>query len=415
MVAHPKAIEKAFTEFEELYKRFRPVEGSVLTSGFAFVIGGVPKSIGLETGEDLAAFQAFAHRLRGLDPELAPTISTDWFHDRLVGLVMLHQRPDGAAAKDIVEILTSGAALPVETWAVYRPVYEAYLSEGPLELGPLTIEPWNEKEAVAKYPRLAKSNRKLWQSNPEVVARVEVNAREHERALELADELFRPADDILRFTQDARGQMAPATLFHDEAKNLTEAVLVSPTRDERNIQHKRFKVGAHVTKGRVADPARGHDWLWSLIGKHPQSKLEEKVMTAVRWAAQAEHDPDPSRAIVMYTFAFEALLQQRSGFVTPSITAHISEMLAFLIVEPTLDVDARREARLNVESEFQGIYKNRSGVAHGGETMLDWDQVEKPRDMLHRLITRIAKDPDMRTMSDTDKLVAWVKAKKYAA
>ena len=98
--------------------------------------------------------------------------------------------------------------------------------------------------------------------------------------------------------------------------------------------------------------------MWNLFDDNDLNEMECRLKEAIIWTAKATHENDDSIAYVECFLALEAILMEQDGFINKSITAQISEYVAFLLCKEL-------DKRIALEKKLKQLYKIRSAIAHG--------------------------------------------------
>ena len=98
--------------------------------------------------------------------------------------------------------------------------------------------------------------------------------------------------------------------------------------------------------------------VWELMEKQYLNDMETRVKEAIIWISEATHQNDDAIAYMQCFLALEAILMEQDGFINKSITAQISEYVAFIIGKD-------KDERISFEKEIKDLYSIRSSIAHG--------------------------------------------------
>ena len=98
--------------------------------------------------------------------------------------------------------------------------------------------------------------------------------------------------------------------------------------------------------------------VWELMENKNLNDMEMRIKEAIIWLSEAAHQNDDGIAYMQCFLALEAILMEQDGFINKSITAQISEYVAFLL-------GIEREERIRIEKEMKELYSIRSSIAHG--------------------------------------------------
>jgi hypothetical protein len=109
--------------------------------------------------------------------------------------------------------------------------------------------------------------------------------------------------------------------------------------------------------------------------------------------------------MVQFAFALEVLLGGDNSW-SGSTSARLAERTAFILGDSY-------EERVQIEKFIREIYRDRSGVAHGGEKRVSWARVLEASRLLHRLIVRLATEEPFVRFTSVKQLDNWVLRQKY--
>jgi hypothetical protein len=156
-----------------------------------------------------------------------------------------------------------------------------------------------------------------------------------------------------------------------------------------------------------SDSESGNDLLWKMLCADEKNNMQCRIFNAINWLGKAYNEEDENLSLVEIAFAFESLLQgDVKGMITPSITALLSEMYAFINGNT-------KEDRIQLEKEFKDFYGIRSGIAHGGKTKINYNAYQ-PFKMLTDTIRQLIINPLFKNCSSLDELNLVIKGMKYS-
>lgn len=98
--------------------------------------------------------------------------------------------------------------------------------------------------------------------------------------------------------------------------------------------------------------------IWDLLEKKYLNDMESRLKESIIWISEASHQNDDAIAYMQCFLALESILMEQDGFINKSITAQISEYVAFII-------GTGKNERISIEKEIKELYSIRSSIAHG--------------------------------------------------
>lgn len=236
---------------------------------------------------------------------------------------------------------------------------------------------------------------------------VKVEARENEKAKELAYEKMKKIEAVMRFFAAAYGEVYDIGVFDFRAYNVDSAYIFS----KENIGE-----SSHCS-GRFCDI----DWidfygkykqyldeLFKLIFKPDLSEMEKRILLAVTFCSRATFDRENAVGFLEAMMAIEALLQAGAGgLVTPSITYQITEYCAFLL-------HTKLEGRKKLDKIIRNMYEIRSKISHGKQDNIEKSDYEQLWYIATNLIIFFLADDTLKKMKKFSELQDYIKELKYS-
>lgn len=236
---------------------------------------------------------------------------------------------------------------------------------------------------------------------------VKVEARENEKAKELAYEKMKKIEAVMRFFAAAYGEVYDIGIFDFRAYNVDSAYIFS----KENIGE-----SSHCS-GRFCDI----DWidfygkykqyldeLFKMIFKPDLSEMEKRILLAVTFCSRATFDRENAVGFLEAMMAIEALLQANSeGLVTPSITYQITEYCAFLL-------HTKLEGRKNIDKIIRNMYSIRSKISHGKQDTIEKSDYEQLWYIANNLIIFFLSNDKLKNMKKFSELQDYIKELKYS-
>jgi len=241
----------------------------------------------------------------------------------------------------------------------------------------------------------------------EYLACISITAGEPEKAIQDADLLFEEFELMLKFfLQRAR--------FHDVGifnynHNTPERTYVFNNKEPVYVAYSgRGATNPIVLYQEDFDSEIMVNKLWGMIGNSKISKIQKRLLFAIKWIGQTHMENDHASSFIKFTIALEILLKNdEKGVVTPSIMAQISEACAILL-------GSDYEERSLIEKDVKYLYSIRSGIVHKGKNDINHNDLLLLYDLLMGLIVRLLNLSLFLGINSLDDLHTHLKKCKYS-
>jgi|GEM_PF-6445790 len=233
-----------------------------------------------------------------------------------------------------------------------------------------------------------------------------VEARDVEKAKELAYIKFRKLDNILKVFLQYK------TPFHDLG------VFGYKQREHLPVciyEKDNFKKGCSYSDGAgmyvcFADFIKEHPALEESISMmfcDTLPEMKKRIMLSLDFLGRACSEKDMSIAFLLNMMAIEALIQyQENNYLSPSITNQIIEVYTFLLAH---DYDKR----IAINTHFHELYRRRSAVAHGQNNIIDEVIFQTSKDYAFDLILNFLYDEKLKKINTIKELKHLVQDLKF--
>lgn len=360
--------------------------------------------------ENCRNFEDGVDALLRTDQKLQSSLSYKAFEEGVVAL-MRRTVPRGSAPtiSECEEMWSQFETMPVEEYQVIRPVHGVSLGATPkvLTLGSFRFFDvslhaneviTNERVGLPSWFRKDHSG---------ICVECRVMAREVDKALELADHLYRQLEMILtamiglryesyrvRILSVPLGSVLRHAMFTNRAV-LSGAERLDPTQV------------LHLDNPAFTSPGTALASLLSIPGAEGTS-LEHRIMRAVEWIGESLLDGSTAGAFIKSATALEVLLREdQEGPITPSIMAQLAECTAYILAQSS-------EQGVRTEREIKRLYGLRSKIVHSGADTVDVRDYHQFAHIALSLIWQILGDPRYRNMKSVKELHAFLKQQKYS-
>jgi len=235
---------------------------------------------------------------------------------------------------------------------------------------------------------------------------VKVEARENEKAKELAYEKMKKIEAVMRFFAAAYGEVYDIGIFDFRTYNVDSAYIFS----KENIGESSHCNGRFCDIDGVEfykEYKQYLDELFNLIFKPDLTEMEKRILLAVTFCSRATFDRENAVGFLEAMMAIEALLQANSeGIVTPSITYQITEYCAFLL-------NSKLEGRKRLDKIIRSMYTIRSKISHGKQDAIEKSDYEQLWYIATHLIVLFLSDEKLKNMRNFTELQDYIKELKY--
>jgi Apea-like HEPN len=123
---------------------------------------------------------------------------------------------------------------------------------------------------------------------------------------------------------------------------------------------------------------------------------------------EASQEVSTQSAFLKAAIALELLLVNKdSNYISPSITAKLSETVAMLL-------GATPEKRAELEKLTKKLYSTRSAVAHSGNSSVGWEELSHLLNIGPAAVHTLLGDEDLSKLQSIDEVLALLSRRKYS-
>lgn len=193
----------------------------------------------------------------------------------------------------------------------------------------------------------------------ECIVGVKVIARDEHKASEIAKNKFIDFEKIFQFCTKRNVNIAGSIFYvsRDNVRSIKigeDGIGSSSSVHPKSVWRTR-DIAELYTEMRDL----GISFVWELYSKISKNEIEERIISAILWTGMSNVEDDVNVKFMERCFAWEALLQGSTGFISPSITYHMSEMTAIILSN---DYYIRKAIKANCHKMYTDC---RSKLAHG--------------------------------------------------
>ena len=136
--------------------------------------------------------------------------------------------------------------------------------------------------------------------------------------------------------------------------------------------------------------------------------MEKRILLAIDWVGKGLSETEFSKAFIQLMFSIEALLNyQEKEIIQPSILNKISEFIA-------LSLGSDYYEKMKLESDFKRLYKIRSTIAHGNDTLVHKGDFNLLLSIVRDLLWEFLKNEELKELCKFKDYIGWIKKKKYS-
>lgn len=260
-------------------------------------------------------------------------------------------------------------------------------SKQPIIVSNFKLYSWPKHKKIIKtnYPLSFRGNSPSFYDEKKEITLVSViiEAKVSGRAHELAEDLFKRFENILRYLFSdpsySKAKTHDLGIFDFRKKDWSESYdlshsstggIFTPIGTSQNFK---FNSKTLVNKVHMRK-------IWSIVSKKNLSKIEIRLLNAIEWIGKAKHEIEKEKAFILYFFSIESLLNfTDNGLVTPSLTHQMKEYTAFILGK-------NKAERIEIDKNFSNLYGIRSSIVHGTLKEITKYEMEDVRDIAERLV-----------------------------
>jgi hypothetical protein len=362
--------------------------------------------------------------------EIKESISNKYFQNELRSIVLDCLKNGTIPTKETIDRLVKEIenVMPIQTWKVFRPLYGAkFSSSETLELGCYKVYSILEYHKMTPHPEFLTA---LSPNAPQhyLIISVKVDARDKDKANELACTKFHQFDNIIRYMLGSSNNSLDVGVFEYVGASIEKISLLSstdwhssstvnggfqpveldgkfPVCFEEMDQEPFSSMAEHYFK----NPQIGHEWIWEVVSMSSPTQLQKKLITAIEWVGKAIRDNDNARAFVQVVFALESIFtfKEQKVLVNPSIANQFAESVAFIL-------GTNLDERIDYEKQVKDIYGNRSAIAHGGSSSISDIELDEAISLIKRVILKMTTETKFKSMNFIEEFYKWMKQQKYS-
>jgi len=240
---------------------------------------------------------------------------------------------------------------------------------------------------------------------------VKVQAVDRDAALYLAKKVSRQTVDTLNFYANlGEGPPAEVLLFSEgRGPGVLYTFLFGEQPPAFQTPAERFGPYLKFSFHLPHLPGTGFERVSEMLAKAEKDRtaIEEKILSALRWAGRASVDPRREEAFLLFAISLESLLMKTEGD-----RAEITEKLA---LRGAHLVARNLQSRLTVYRDLKKLYGIRSKIVHSGSVDVGESQFNEIRHYGRLAVLTMLSSPMFRDMKTEEELANWFQQKLLEA
>lgn len=286
---------------------------------------------------------------------------------------------------------------------IISPVFGLKLELDSFTIGDVKLIKYSNSQFYEQWAETFENEKRI--ENPEIFPKIShdtvcleySDVLEVERAMEIAQQEFETALNILRYTV-SRNEFLNKHIFFDlfsgEDRRKYKRFMAVTENGEQSREHGRYDgpdepliLDAMWLKSANAE---GLNELSRIVSAPMLNKIEEMILRSVYWFGNYQSQKNLDNQLMSLAFSIESGMATSPG---DNITTMLSEGIAILLGKD-------KEERIMIRDDFKKLYDLRSKISHGSKTLLGINDISKMDDYARRLVKRLLELSSMYSTSD---------------
>ena len=377
--------------------------GSRQTFGFG------PEALNIVGDDNRRTFDQAINKL--METSVSGTLSKAKLTQLLVPTLQLKKKAASDFTKDDCDVFwKSIEAIPIVEHRVLREVFGASISNSsdPLNISCFTIYDWHRHKSLITGPHVTNDSWVWNESKHGLLAECKVQARDEQKALELADILFTKLESIIRFMIGHRTERFEFGILNYSGSRLSQHYMFNDEHFTAGNARKGPMEAIPLDDKYFSKPSPEFARLLGLLASQCNS-LERRILRSVEWTAQALIDPSPASAFIKAATSLEVLFSAtEKGVITPSIMSQISESCAHIL-------GTSPETCVDIEATVKRLYGIRSAVVHSGKDSVPEEDLATFIHIARSVAIELLANSRYLAIESIEKLHETLRIKKYRA
>jgi hypothetical protein len=392
----------------DLFVRGRPPQGTLLG---ARTYGGDEESSIALIGKNVKAFDLAVDELLPSLPNVKGTVSRKVCLDELIPRIREKKNSGKVFALDEAEQFENVICRqPICKFRVIRRIYGVALPHdgGTVSIGDFLIGFGRQLFGIVQKGSLLALTLKP-EDLDQLFIECTVEAREAERAVEIADSLFHRFELIFRVFIGRRNSHIEVGILNFIGPRIRGRFVIAD--NGQAVSHGSSLEGAFqpflLNDPRFPMPNGPFIRLFQLISRE-NSEFEKHVIRCAEWTGQAIADANAASALVKAAIALEVMFStNEKGVITPSIMAQIAESCAFLLCNEQI-------SPLEIEHDVRHLYGIRSSVVHSGKDSVEDNDLNWFIEICRSIVIVMLSKEEFADTKTMAKLTEYFKNRKYS-
>ncbi|GIC75347.1 HEPN domain-containing protein [Moritella sp. F3] len=371
---------------------------------------GLPnKRLNVVGHNNLLEFEELVNSLYEEEKDIFNSFSHKVFVKKLIATIGEAKFADEKITDEKVKALFRDLkATPLVDFSVYREIFGIAMNQnqkltfGNFEISHISLAKEHDfKESDHDFMFFGKE--------PEYLIKYNVNARDRDRAKEIADEAFQKFTLFLRYIIGTSNRKFEVGILHFSGSKVRKAY-ISSSDGQLNVESSRYGYVEPIPldNNYFSNSEVGYDKVWQLIDKR-QSKLEQRLATAIEWLGRSLQEDAIQAAFIEASIALESIFTySEKSIVSPSILSQISESTALLL-------GSDLSSRLEIEKHIKKLYSIRSGIVHAGSKDVSEESYAIFVSYIRNVITKLLVSEPYCSCNTVESMYEELKKIKYSA
>ncbi|MEG4409030.1 hypothetical protein [Microcoleus sp. MON2_D5] len=318
-----------------------------------------------------------------------------------------------AKNEDVSSFVEKLKAESIKTFSVFRDIHGIVLNSptSPLLLGGYTIYEFaSQKEFFESiFDSKTDSFLEIWgNDNPEYLIEWKAEARDCEKAIEIADEHFERFELILRYVLGSATNRFEVGVLNYQGWRHRKAYILSVGEVSNSWTRHGPREPIPLDDPYLVKEDTGYHTVWSFTTKKNLNKFQKRIMLAVEWIGQSIADPSPQSAFIKAAIALEIIFTYNErDIITPSIMNQISESIALILGSSVDEI-------LKLESSVKKLYGLRSKIVHSGHKNISQADYKTLVEIARSVIIKILTSDKLNCVDSVEELYTILKKIKYS-
>lgn len=342
-------------------------------------------------------------KLYGANKSIFETYSFIKFQNSIIELIRtLKTEKTQCKAENFNDIINDIIKIEIIEHEIFYPFYGAQMNSDSLKFGDFTIYNKQKCKELLNEKHSAISDKDLYFEiiKSDLLISIKIDARESDKAFEIGDKYCMSFENVFSYILADLSHDKRIGIFNFRGHSTMGTIILSDFglgfRGKNDVilsLNLDYNYSSHFNNNEL-----GNDKIWFLITKRDKTEIEKRLLNAIEWVGKAINDRDNPKSLIQFVFAIEGMLQyDEKTFINQSIVSQLADSLAFIISE-------EKNERKEISKNFKDIYKKRSSIAHGSNTKIDFEDLEKAFEITKNMIISFLIKSPFKEMNSMESL-----------